>query len=66
MHNDQIIRQPGDRRWDMQEDFPLLDRNGVYVAFERRNGLDRRLSNTSLRGLLALLAQVTGRQNGRG
>ena len=66
MNKNQIIRQPGDRRWEMQDEFPLLDRNGVYVVFERRSGLDRRQSTTSLKGMLDLLAQVTGRRTRRG
>ena len=65
MHNDQIIRQPGDRRWEMLEEFPLVDRNGVYVAFERRSGRDRRHATSTLKELLELLAQVAARQPGR-
>jgi len=66
MHNDHIIRQPGDRRWELLEEFPLVNRDGVYVAFERRNGRDRRQATSALKGLLELLAQVTARQPGRG
>lgn len=66
MRNDQIIRQSGDRRWELLEEFPLVDRSGVSVAFERRSGRDRRHATSTLKGLLELLAQVAARQPGRG
>jgi hypothetical protein len=52
-----IIRQPGDRRWGFVNEFPLKDRDGVFVLFDRRSGSERRKVTLSADDFLMLLSR---------
>lgn len=41
-------RSAGQRRWGLEEQFPVKDNQGVIVVANRRQLTDRRLGNTSL------------------
>jgi len=41
-------RQPGDRRWGLEVEFPLLDSGGILVMANRRNLTDRRRNTLTL------------------
>jgi hypothetical protein len=51
-------RQSGQRRWGLPAEFPLTDREGVYVLRDRRSGFDRRKAIASLEELLVLFSQL--------
>ena len=53
-----IKRQPGDRRWGMDVEFPMTDSNGVHVMCDRRSGVERRKSMATLEDLLILFSQT--------
>ncbi len=53
-----IKRQPGDRRWGMDVEFPMTDSDGVYVLRDRRCGVDRRKARATLEDLLILFSQA--------
>lgn len=48
-------RQPGDRRWGLQTEFPLRDSSGVVVARDRRRLPERRRTTFSIQEWVALL-----------
>jgi hypothetical protein len=52
-----VKRQPGERRWEMSDEFPLTDCDGRHVAWDRRYDVDRRKSIASLEELLILFSQ---------
>ena len=53
-----INRQPGDRRWGLVVEFPVMDSNGAYVLRDHRSGVDRRKSRATLEDLLILFSQA--------
>ena len=53
-----IKRQPGDRRWGMDVEFPITDSDGVSVIRDRRGGVDRRKARATLEDLLILFSQA--------
>ena len=53
-----IKRQCGERRLDKFMGFPLTDRYGAHVAYDRRHSSDRRKSTASLEELLILFSQL--------
>lgn len=61
-----IKRQPGDRRWGMDVDFPMTDSDGVYVIRDRRSGVDRRKARATLEDLLILFSQAPSGDPGKG
>jgi hypothetical protein len=60
-----VKRQPGERRWGMPVDFPLIDSGGVYVVHDRRRDDDRRKSPASLEDLLILFSQLPSEDPGK-
>ena len=60
-----VKRQPGERRWGMLAEFPLTDRDGVYVSHDRRDGDDRRKASAALEDLLILFSQLPSEDPGR-
>jgi hypothetical protein len=59
-----LKRQPGDRRWGMPVEYPLIDCDGLQVANDRRKGKDRRESPASLEDLLILFSQLPSDDTG--
>ena len=59
-----VKRQPGERRWEMPDEFPLTDRDGVYVSHDRRGGDERRKSIAALEDLLILFSQLPSEDPG--
>jgi hypothetical protein len=53
-----IKRQPGDRRWGLDVEFPMTDCDGVDVMRDRRSGVDRRKVMATLEDLLILFSQA--------
>jgi hypothetical protein len=49
-------RTKGQRRWGLEEEFPVKDSNGVIVVADRRQLTDRRLDNTSLEDRLMMFS----------
>jgi hypothetical protein len=60
-----VKRQPGERRWGMPVDFPLIDSGGLYVVHDRRHDNDRRKSPASLEDLLILFSQLPSEDPGK-
>jgi hypothetical protein len=59
-----VKRQSGDRRWGMPVEYPLTDCDGMRVAQDRRNGVDRRKSITTLEDIMALISQLPAKDQG--
>jgi hypothetical protein len=53
-----IKRQPGDRRWGLVVEFPMIDCDSVYVMRDRRSGMDRRKAKATLEDLLILFSEA--------
>ena len=51
-------RQPGDRRWGLHVDYPLLDSSGFLVFANRRKLRDRRRMDTTMEELAKLLSKA--------
>ena len=51
-------RHPGERRWGLSVEFPVMDSDGVHVLRDRRNGSDRRTTGASLDELLVLFSEL--------
>jgi len=51
-------RSKGQRRWGLDQEFPVRDSNGVIVLTERRQLTDRRLDNTSLEERLIMFSEM--------
>ena len=51
-------RSKGQRRWGLDQEFPVRDSNGVIVVTERRQLTDRRLDNTSLEDRLMMFSEM--------
>ena len=51
-------RSRGQRRWDLEVTFPLVDSNGITVIRDRRTLPDRRLDNISLEERLTLFSEM--------
>jgi len=54
-------RQPGDRRWGLPVEFPLLDSSGFNVSADRRRITDRRRAIATLEEVQRLLSQKPGK-----
>jgi len=54
-------RQPGDRRWGLPVEFPLLDSSGFNVPVDRRKITDRRRAIATLEEVQRLLSQKPGK-----
>jgi hypothetical protein len=52
-------RQPGDRRWGLPAEFPLLDSNGFVVPADRRRIAERRKVIATLEDVQQLLSQLS-------
>lgn len=51
-------RSKGQRRWGLDQGFPVRDSDGVVVVTERRQLMDRRLDNTSLEDRLIMFSEM--------
>ncbi len=51
-------RSKGQRRWGLEQPFPVKDCNGVIVVANRRQLTDRRLDNTSLEDRLMMFSEM--------
>ena len=51
-------RSKGQRRWGLDQEFPLKDSDGVTVVTNRRKLTDRRLHNTSLEDRLMMFSEM--------
>jgi hypothetical protein len=51
-------RSKGQRRWGLEQEFPVKDSNGVIVVTDRRRLTDRRLDNTSLEDRLMMFSEM--------
>ena len=51
-------RNLGQRRWGLDNGFPLKDCNGIAVISERRCTSDRRLMNTTLEERLLMYSEM--------
>jgi hypothetical protein len=51
-------RSKGQRRWGLDQEFPVKDSKGVVVITERRQLTDRRLDNTSLEDRLMMFSEM--------
>ncbi len=51
-------RSKGQRRWGLDQEFPVKDSKGVVVVTERRQLTDRRLDNTSLEDRLMMFSEM--------
>ena len=49
-------RQPGDRRWGLNVEYPLRDSGGFIVVADRRKLRDRRRPDATMEEWAALLA----------
>lgn len=58
-------RQPGDRRWGLPAEFPLLDSTGFPVPADRRRLQNRRMANASLEEIEILLSQLPANDTGQ-
>jgi hypothetical protein len=48
----------GERRWEFEPEFPLIDSRGVTVIRNRRRIADRRLDNITLEERLTLFSEM--------
>jgi hypothetical protein len=51
-------RSAGQRRWGLEDQYPVKDSNGVIVVTDRRQLTDRRLANTSLVDRLMMFSEM--------
>jgi len=51
-------RSTGQRRWELENQFPVKDSDGVIVVTDRRQLTDRRLENTSLVDRLMMFSEM--------
>ena len=52
-----IVRQKGDRRFDLPVEFPLMDCQGVFVIKDRRQLTDRRKAKDDLGDLIGMISE---------
>jgi len=58
-------RQPGDRRWGLPAEFPLVDSGGLLVPVDRRRLQNRRKAKVTLEEVKILLSQLAVKNTGR-
>jgi hypothetical protein len=58
-------RQPGDRRWGLPAEFPLVEGTGILVPADRRRPPNRRKANTSPEDMDILLSQLPANDTDR-
>jgi hypothetical protein len=51
-------RQPGNRRWGLDNEFPLRDSGGFVVLADRRRTPDRRREDATMEELATLLSKA--------
>ncbi|MFV1972435.1 MAG: hypothetical protein ACC648_01840 [Thiohalobacterales bacterium] len=51
-------RSRGQRRWDLDTEFPIIDSGGLTVISNRRHMSDRRLENISLEERQTLFSEM--------
>ena len=54
-------RSKGQRRWELDTEFPLRDSDGLIIVANRRRFTDRRLGNTSLEERLIMFSGLPQR-----
>jgi hypothetical protein len=54
-----ITRQKGDRRWNLPDEFPILDCQGVMVLHDRRKLPDRRRGIHEFDDLVKILSRLS-------
>lgn len=59
-----IKRQPGDRRWGVPDEFPLMDSSGAHVITDRRSSVDQRRAIATLEDLLILFSELPAEGSG--
>ena len=58
-------RQPGDRRWGLPAEFPLVDSTGFPFPADRRRLQNRRMADISLEEIEILLSQLPANDTGQ-
>jgi len=53
-----IIRQKGDRRFNLPVEFPLMDSQGLFVITDRRQLSDRRKVKADTDDLMVMLSEM--------
>ena len=53
-----VVRQKGDRRFNLPVEFPLMDSQGVFVIKDRRLLSDRRKANDNPDDLMIMLSEL--------
>ena len=53
-----IIRQKGDRRFNLPVEFPLMDSQGLFVIKDRRQLYDRRKAKDDPNELMRILSEM--------
>ena len=53
-----VVRQKGDRRFDLPVEFPLMDSQGVFVIKDRRQITDRRKVKDFLDELEVMISEM--------
>ena len=53
-----IIRQKGDRRFNLPVEFPLMDSQGLFVIKDRRQLTDRRKAKADPDDLMVMLSEM--------
>jgi hypothetical protein len=54
-----IARQKGDRRWNLPDEFPILDSQGILVLHDRRRLPDRRKAIHDFDELIKILSRFS-------
>jgi hypothetical protein len=53
-----IVRQKGDRRFNLPVEFPLMDSQGLFVIKDRRQLTDRRKAKDDPDDLMVILSEM--------
>ena len=53
-----IVRQKGDRRFNLPVEFPLMDSQGLFVIKDRRQLTDRRKAKADPDDLMVMLSEM--------
>ena len=53
-----IVRQKGDRRFNLPVEFPLVDSQGIFVIKDRRQLTDRRKAKDDPDDLIVIISEM--------
>jgi len=53
-----VVRQKGDRRFNLSVEFPLMDSQGIFVIKDRRQLTDRRKAKDDPDDLMVILSEI--------